>query len=313
LRAVRFPIPLRPHPSDQYRRAIESGQWPRQDLFPDPAFPFALIDNQGHPELPLHSHEGFCELVIIYGGHGTHFTAESKYPVGEGDVFVIAGEMAHGYKDVEDLCLLNVVFDPLHFLAKLPDIKKLPGYHALFSLEPKYREQHRFESRLRLSPNELAHVVSLITELARYTTDRPRGYEFIARALFMELVWFLCDCYVKGGHPSSHSLILMGQVISFIESNYAEDLCLDRLAKVARMSVRNLLLLFREATGLSPIDYLIRLRIARSCEFLHQTSAPVTDVAFQVGFQDSNYFARQFRRVMGMPPSEYRERAVLRH
>jgi len=58
--------------------------------------------------------------------------------------------------------------------------------------------------------------------------------------------------------------------------------------------------------GSSPIAHLIQLRVNRAATLLRQTGDSVTDIAFRVGFSDSNYFTRQFRRIMGRSPRAYR-------
>jgi AraC-like DNA-binding protein/quercetin dioxygenase-like cupin family protein len=301
-------VPSIPFPNPQFYRMRETGTWPREGLFPDPAFPFTMTDNIGHPEIGLHSHEGFAELVLIYGGSGEHFTSDAEHRVSEGDVFVVTSDMTHGYRNVEDLHLLNILFDPDRILASIQDVKKIPGYHALFHLEPRYRSRHDFASRLRLAPPDLSHALALCEEMARVILQRPPGYEFVTRAVFMQMVWFLCTCYTGRVHPKARSLALMGEVISYLERNYTEDVTLDTLAGVAGMSVRNLLLLFKEATGHAPIEYLLQLRVARAAELLGATEMTVTDIAGHVGFNDSNYFTRQFRRITGVAPSVYRKR-----
>jgi AraC-like DNA-binding protein len=62
------------------------------------------------------------------------------------------------------------------------------------------------------------------------------------------------------------------------------------------------------ATGLPPIEYLIRLRIRQSMELLTASDMSVTDIAMECGFNDSNYFARQFKRINDMSASEFRKR-----
>ena len=56
------------------------------------------------------------------------------------------------------------------------------------------------------------------------------------------------------------------------------------------------------------MDYVIRLRMLHACELLRETSAAIGEIADQVGFQDSNYFARQFKQVIGTTPTQYRRR-----
>ena len=71
------------------------------------------------------------------------------------------------------------------------------------------------------------------------------------------------------------------------------------------MSKRTFLRVFRAATGATPIAYLIGVRIRRAAELLRQGGVTVTEAAMRVGFEDSNYFSRQFRKVMGVTPRSY--------
>jgi AraC-like DNA-binding protein len=224
-------------------------------------------------------------------------------------VFVINGKLRHGYKDVHDLHLVNIMFDPRHFLGETDHVKKLPGYHVLFSLEPKFRHKHQFESRLRLSPDQLDRLLTFVDDLESELENHEPGYEYMVTATFMLVVGYLCRCYAGSSHPASRSLIRIGEVISFLERHYEEPITLDHLQEIVGMSSSVLLRTFRDATGYSPIEYLIRLRIARSCKLLRNSDMAVTETAFRVGFSDSNYFARQFKRVMGTSPTSYRKKA----
>ena len=80
---------------------------------------------------------------------------------------------------------------------------------------------------------------------------------------------------------------------------------LDDLAHLAHLSRRQLNRAFQNVTGYSPMDYLIRLRIHRACELLRLRQLNITEISLKVGFNDSNYFTRQFRRVMNGSPRTY--------
>jgi AraC family transcriptional regulator of arabinose operon len=81
---------------------------------------------------------------------------------------------------------------------------------------------------------------------------------------------------------------------------------LHDLAVAARVSVAHYSVLFRRQTGFSPIDFLIRLRVRHACRLLDTTSLPVGEVGERTGYPDPYYFARCFRRVMGLSPRSYR-------
>jgi AraC-like DNA-binding protein len=98
----------------------------------------------------------------------------------------------------------------------------------------------------------------------------------------------------------------MGKTLSHLDQHLAEPVTVRQLARMAGMSETTFMRRFRLVTGHSPIDYLIRLRIDRACELLQRDDLRITDVAFRSGFEDSNYFSRQFRRIMGCSPRDYR-------
>ena len=109
----------------------------------------------------------------------------------------------------------------------------------------------------------------------------------------------------------SRALLRVGELISTVEQRFREPWTLDQLARLAHLSRTSLLRIFRQATGQSPIDYLIGLRIEAAQRMLLQSNLSVTEIALDTGFADSNYFARQFRRVCGCTPSSFRRRSGL--
>ena len=122
----------------------------------------------------------------------------------------------------------------------------------------------------------------------------------------MQLVGHLSRCYDRSGNADSQALLRIAQTIVHLETCYRENVKLAELVCIAGMSRRSFLRAFEAATGSTPIDYLIQLRLARAAALLRRTTHSITDVAFEVGFQDSNYFSRQFRQRHGISPSAYR-------
>ena len=83
----------------------------------------------------------------------------------------------------------------------------------------------------------------------------------------------------------------------------------DDLISLTGLSASTLNRAFRRAVGLPPLAYHRRLRMRRAADLLRTTDLSVTDIADRTGFDDANYFARQFRRVMGSSPSAYRRQS----
>jgi len=264
---------------------------------------------QQHADTRLHTHD-FSELVIVLGGSGVHIAPTGDYPIVAGDAFILHGQQAHGYRNTADLELMNILFRLDELGIPRQDILSLPGYHALFTLEPVFRQRDNFEGRLRLPPDELQHIAEIARRMQRESVNRAAGWRFAAVACFMLLMADLCRCYSRAEYPAAQSLLRLGRVLGYLEGHYRDPIALDELASVGEMSRRTLTREFRRALGCSPIEYLIRLRINHAVTLLQENGADITDVAFEVGFGDSNYFARQFKSVMGCSPRDFRRRAA---
>lgn len=271
----------------------------------------ARTDPSGKPSHPHdytevdHYHD-FSELVVVMSGRGCHMLEGESFPVSAGSVFVVQGKQVHSFRDREGLVLANVMYDPQQL--PLPEnlLRRLPGYSALFMLEPTFRSEHRFSSRLRLDRENLGTAETLVEKIARESTARQPGHEVVLLGALLELIAFLSRCYNESDASESRWLLRMGRLISELENRYAEPWTLDTMAEFSHLSRTHLLRMFRSATGQSPIQFLINLRIEAAKRLLRQTDIDMTRIAQESGFCDSNYFARKFRQGTGRSPTEYR-------
>jgi AraC-like DNA-binding protein len=94
----------------------------------------------------------------------------------------------------------------------------------------------------------------------------------------------------------------------FIEGGFDERMALADMAREAHLSVYHFLRLFRQAFGMTPHQYLSRLRLERAGHLLATTDRSVTDICHSLGFESPKTFSLLFRRHHGVPPTEYRRR-----
>ncbi len=279
-------------------------------------FPLAVrrvqTDAEHRPSHPhdlteVEHHHDFCELVIVTRGSAMHVLEGNEFPVTAGDVFLLQGRQRHYFYDRQNLDLINIMYDPKKIALPENELRRMPGYCAMFMLEPTYRRQHRFASRLHLKRVPLAHVEQLAEAMERECAQAKPGYEVALRAKLLELLVYLSRAYTGNGTTEAHALLRVGNVIGALENDFSRDWKLEDLVQIAHMSRSNLMRVFRKATGQSPIEYLVRLRIQRAMEMLRNTDLTITEIAMEVGFNDSNYFTRKFRRVLGESPSSFRQ------
>jgi transcriptional regulator GlxA family with amidase domain len=108
--------------------------------------------------------------------------------------------------------------------------------------------------------------------------------------------------------PKDHGDDRVLQVQGWIEAHHGEPIGIDDMVRAAGMSVRNLNRRFVSATGMSPGDYLRRVRIEAAKRLLEAPNMPIDRVAGAVGYGDTRAFIRAFGAVAGLSPGQYRER-----
>ncbi|MFN8472319.1 MAG: substrate-binding domain-containing protein [Anaerolineae bacterium] len=102
---------------------------------------------------------------------------------------------------------------------------------------------------------------------------------------------------------------LVKRALAYLHQSYGQAVSRHDVAQAVGVSENYLSLIFRQELGLSPLEYLTRFRIHQAKDLLRHSSATVTDIAGQVGFDDPAYFSRVFRKHVGQSPQAYREEA----
>ena len=284
------------------KRILKNDEW----FHPD-GFPISVERREPQELFESHAHE-ITELVIVTGGKCFHLSGNETWELSAGDVFVIAGPREHEYRDLMDLRLVNILYQPSQLKLGLLDLPSVAGYHALFTLEPSWRSRQATKDRLHLNLKEMAQVNALVDRLEVELLAREPGFGFMATASFMQLIGLLSRCYGRSPSSDGRALLRIGEALSHLERNIHREVNLEELAKIAHMSPRSFLRVFQLAIGRSPLAWVIEQRIHRACSLLRQTDSRITEIAFAVGFNDSNYFTRQFSKITGLSPRNYRLR-----
>lgn len=107
--------------------------------------------------------------------------------------------------------------------------------------------------------------------------------------------------------PAHRSSPMVRHAVAFLHQHYHHPITRRQVAKAAGMSEDYLSRMFHRELGVSPWDYLNRLRIQRAKERLRESDDSIQLVARRVGFHDRAYFSRIFRKLTGVPPQVYRD------
>lgn len=100
----------------------------------------------------------------------------------------------------------------------------------------------------------------------------------------------------------------IARVIKILHERYEEPLTIRELAAAAGVSRSQLDRQFRQLFGITPREYLVRVRVHAACRLLVETNDRATEIAMKTGFYDHSHFGRTFRRIMGACPRVFRQR-----
>lgn len=96
------------------------------------------------------------------------------------------------------------------------------------------------------------------------------------------------------------------RAIEFIDANFVEEITSEHLAKLAGISVPHFNRLFRKILRLSPMEYVLSLRVQEAQRLLSTTRIAMSEIAASVGFYDQSHFTKRFRKITGVTPLQYR-------
>ncbi len=99
----------------------------------------------------------------------------------------------------------------------------------------------------------------------------------------------------------------LDQSVAYMKENIARRLTTEDIAKKFDYSPSHYTAIFKRKTGMSPIDYFIRLKIHYACQLLTQSNLKIKEISDKIGYDDAYYFSRLFKQVMGKSPKEYRK------
>lgn len=258
-------------------------------------FPSDLARWNYHPE---------CELHLIQRSSGTMFVGDHIGPFGPGNLVLVGPNLPHHWES--DRAPSEVV--PLRDVALHFDPGLVPRAAQTFpefgELEPLLKDAQRG----LLFHGETARSGAALLE-------RMGGDAGVARLLrFLELLALLArsnerELLASVGYLPNldrDAPPLVQKVMQYILANLAGEVHMAEAARLTGMTNTGFCRFFKRNTGNNFVGYVRKLRIGAACKLLVESTLPVTDVCYEVGYQNVSNFNRHFRREKGMTPSSYR-------
>lgn len=237
----------------------------------------------------LHTH--LCaELFYVTGGKGSFVVGKEVFPVAKGDLVVVNPQVEHTET--------GVASSPLEYIVLGVDGLEL-------SLGQNGSQQYHL-SHLR---NAYPQVQHYLQDMLREISGQAVGYEAICENILNILIILLTR---DSGHSTqlipaaAHARKDSATVRRYINNHFKDPLTLDQLADLVHTNKYHMVHNFTRDYGISPIRYLLRLRLEESCSLLRSTNHSMSQIAHIAGFSSSSYFSQIFRKTFGISPSDYR-------
>lgn len=264
------------------------------DFFKNFNQPIQVEPREPQDNYPEHMHEDFSEIVIVYYGTGRHILNGYPQDLHAGVVFYVQEKDCHLYEDVKGLYLTNILIRPEHF-------------EFLRTLQPVLEKLKPNKSSYQLiSKKNLEIILKLLDGLSEYTGADDEFQKFQTEHEFMKILSNLA----KNQFP------VMGvgstdergyQILRYLAQNFLEKIDWKELAFNFSMSPRTLNKFFKEQVGVSPQNYLTKLRLHYAYEKILSSTIPITEIALDCGFCDSAYFSSCFKAEFQKTPKQLRK------
>jgi AraC-like DNA-binding protein len=151
---------------------------------------------------------------------------------------------------------------------------------------------------------EFTHLLAA-AEAARDGGDEA-ALEDLALRLAAAVAASLADERRPARQSSRRDEARISEAVRRIEANSDDRITLSALARESGMSPYHFLRTFRDVVGMTPHQFMLRLRMHRAAVRIRTSGEPISAIAFDAGFNDLSTFNRRFRRLMGATPSAFR-------
>ena len=240
----------------------------------------------------LHTHP-FTELFYVVDGKGEFNIQGQRFPVKPNDFVIINPQVEHTELSSPD--------EPLEYI-----VLGINGL-SFSNLTPVSEGGHPFSFfNLR---DEQKDILRYLNAMVQEATSQSMSYELVCHHLLEILLIKILrhqhfDLEVGKQSKATKDISFIKH---YLETYYHESIQLEDLASMTHLSRFYISHSFKKEIGMSPMEYLIDIRIKESKILLRTTNYSISQVADIVGFTTPTYFSKQFRKSTGISPTDYRE------
>jgi AraC-like DNA-binding protein len=234
-------------------------------------------------------------LHYIQSGCGTYTCQGTTYQLGPGDSFLIEPGKLISYIADE--------VDPWHYRWLAFEGKQAASLLASIGISSQHPIVHTGGKR---HIAVIYHQVQAVFQTrGAHAGLKAVGYLHL---LLAEYAQALMPKQQSDLHLTDSGEQIAQQALHYLSTQYAEPITIALMAEAFGYNRAYLSTLFKKHTGLTPVTFLLRLRIDKARLLLRERQElTIEQIASSVGFQDPLYFSKQFKRLYGMSPTDYRD------
>lgn len=156
-------------------------------------------------------------------------------------------------------------------------------------------------------------IAFLINKVIRICSEKSKEKDVLADLTLKELLIRIMQSQNLKSFNDDHVGINqnpLSYVMGYIKANLNEKISIDSLSNKACMSKATFYRLFKRELGISPNDYILTEKMNKAKELLSHPGNKIAAISYELGFSDSNYFIRAFKKIVGITPGAYQLQAV---
>ena len=253
----------------------------------------------------------FYEMVYMKKGKAVFEIAGQSTIMGPNDIVIIKPKQFHKFivksESGCEFIVLSFKFE-----------NRIHGEYSEMPLEDflNFVSNKEVGSFITLKVSQKNEIIVLMNRIMKERESSEPTSEFLNYLLVLELFVLLSRALkmewensIKSKSPKIRELINIS--INYIHNNFERDISLGDIARFVFLSPSYFTRAFKEETGMSPISYLLKIRIERAKELLIDTGLKISDIALSVGFSNQQRFNEMFKKYAKLTPLQYRKKATV--
>jgi len=263
--------------------------------------------HESYGEVGLHWHREM-EVTFIKQGISKYLVHPYNFHAQKGDILLVPPYALHAAEEIPEKIMLSesLVFH-LDFLGA-----KEPDDSAAKYLRPIVEGQHILTPVIHPEDNGYKKIRETFLEAMDCFQTKDMFYELHLKELLLHFIYLLYKYgYIRTGESGENrgkKKEIINSLLSYISENYREKISVSELARMSGFSESHFMSFFKENVGMTCIQYINHYRIQKAAHKLEVSDMPVTDIAFECGFNNVSYFNLQFKQEFGMTPLQFRKK-----